>query len=56
MRAVEHKAEFDAALAACRREALSAFGDERLLLEKYLDRSRHIEIRFRRPQAAVCRS
>jgi len=44
MRAVEHKAEFDAALAACRREALSAFGDERVLLEKYLDRPRHIEI------------
>jgi len=44
MRAVEHKADFDAALAACRREALSAFGDERVLLEKYLDRPRHIEI------------
>src|SRR6195256_32500 len=44
MRAVEHKAEFDAALAACRREALSAFGDERVLLEKYLERSRHIEV------------
>ncbi len=46
MRAVEHKAEFDAALAACRREALSAFGDERVLLEKYLDRPRHIEIQL----------
>jgi 3-methylcrotonyl-CoA carboxylase alpha subunit len=44
MRAVEHKAEFHAALAACRREALSAFGDERVLLEKYLERPRHIEI------------
>ena len=44
MRAVEHKTEFDAALAACRREALSAFGDDRILLEKYLDRPRHIEI------------
>src|SRR2546427_7312283 len=44
MRAVEHKAEVDAALAACRREALSAFGDERVLLEKYLERPRHIEI------------
>src|SRR6266705_5678754 len=46
MRAVEHKAEFDAALAACRREALSAFGDERVLLEKYLERPRHIEIQI----------
>jgi 3-methylcrotonyl-CoA carboxylase alpha subunit len=44
MRAVEHKEEFDAALAACRREALSAFGDGRVLLEKYLERPRHIEI------------
>jgi len=44
MRAVEHKAQFDAALGACRREASSAFGDERVLLEKYLERPRHIEI------------
>src|SRR5260221_5568641 len=44
MRVVERKADFDAALAACRREALSAFGDERVLLEKYLERPRHIEI------------
>src|SRR5256885_14208961 len=46
MRRVWHTAEFDAALAACRREALSAFGDERVLLEKYLDRPRHIEIQL----------
>src|SRR5260370_26794878 len=44
MRVVERKADFDTALAACRREALSAFGDERVLLEKYLERPRHIEI------------
>src|SRR5260221_9017636 len=44
MRVVERKADFDAALAACRREALSAFGDDRVLLEKYLERPRHIEI------------
>ena len=44
MRVVERTADFSAALAACRREALSAFGDERVLLEKYLERSRHIEI------------
>jgi len=43
MRVVERKADFDAALAACRREASSAFGDERVLLEKYLERPRHIE-------------
>ncbi len=44
MRVVERAEEFAAALAACRREAASAFGDERALLEKYLDRPRHIEI------------
>jgi len=44
MRVVERKADFDAALAACRREASSAFGDERVLLEKNLERPRHIEI------------
>ncbi len=46
MRVVERKGDFDAALAACRREALSAFGDERVLLEKYLERPRHIEIQI----------
>ena len=46
MRVVERKGDFDAALAACRREALSAFGDERALLEKYLERPRHIEIQI----------
>jgi len=44
MRVVRQAAEFDAALAACRREAQSAFGDERVLVEKYLERPRHIEI------------
>jgi 3-methylcrotonyl-CoA carboxylase alpha subunit len=44
MRVVERANEFGAALAACRREAASAFADERVLLEKYLDHPRHIEI------------
>ena len=56
MRAVEHKAEFDAALAACRREALSAFGDERVLLEKYLERPRHIEIQVFADRQGGCLS
>ena len=46
MRIVERADDFDAALASCRREALSAFGDERVLLEQYLDRPRHIEIQI----------
>ncbi len=44
IRVVERTADFSTALAACRREASSAFGDERVLLEKYLERPRHIEI------------
>jgi 3-methylcrotonyl-CoA carboxylase alpha subunit len=44
MRAVPAPGEFDAALAACRREAKSAFGDDRVLIERYLERPRHIEI------------
>ena len=44
MRVIEHAADFKAALASCKREALSSFGDERVLAEKYLSRPRHIEI------------
>jgi len=44
MRAVAAPGDFDAALAACRREARSAFGDDRVLLEKLIERPRHIEI------------
>jgi 3-methylcrotonyl-CoA carboxylase alpha subunit len=44
MRRVERHADFDAALDACRREAQSAFGDDRVLLEKYIAAPRHIEV------------
>jgi 3-methylcrotonyl-CoA carboxylase alpha subunit len=44
MRVVRSASEFDAALASSRREAASAFGDERVLLERYLERPRHVEI------------
>jgi 3-methylcrotonyl-CoA carboxylase alpha subunit len=44
MRLVEREAEFAAALASARREAKSAFGDDRMLVEKYLTRPRHIEV------------
>jgi 3-methylcrotonyl-CoA carboxylase alpha subunit len=44
MRVVESAAEFEHALTAARREAKSAFGDDQVLLEKYLRRPRHIEI------------
>jgi len=44
MRIVDKAADFAAALASCQREAASSFGDERVLVEKYLVRPRHIEI------------
>ncbi|HUC72247.1 MAG TPA: acetyl-CoA carboxylase biotin carboxylase subunit [Stellaceae bacterium] len=44
MRVVGDGAEFGAALAAARREAAGAFGDDRVLIEKYLERPRHIEV------------
>ncbi len=44
MRVVENTADFKAALASCQREAINAFGDDQVLIEKYLERPRHIEI------------
>ncbi|HUH39620.1 MAG TPA: acetyl/propionyl/methylcrotonyl-CoA carboxylase subunit alpha [Castellaniella sp.] len=44
MRIVENSAAFLEALASCRREAASSFGNDQVLLERYLQRPRHIEI------------
>ncbi|GGB37293.1 3-methylcrotonyl-CoA carboxylase subunit alpha [Tistrella bauzanensis] len=44
MRAVMSEAEFAGALAGAKREAASSFGDDRVLIEKYLLTPRHIEI------------
>ena len=44
MRRVEQPGEFDEALAAVKREALAAFGDDNVLLERYLARARHVEV------------
>jgi len=44
MRLVESAEAFDAALASCQREAAASFGDDRVLLETYVTRPRHIEV------------
>ena len=44
MRAVERAEDFAAALASCQREARNSFGDDAVLIEKYVQRPRHIEI------------
>ena len=44
MRGVDRSADFPDALASCKREAASSFGDQHVLIEKYLQRPRHIEI------------
>lgn len=46
MRMAHTPADLPDALAAARREAAHAFGDDRLILEKYLAEARHIEIQI----------
>jgi 3-methylcrotonyl-CoA carboxylase alpha subunit len=46
MRIVESAADFVAALAAAKREAKASFGDDTVLVEKYLTRPRHIEMQI----------
>jgi 3-methylcrotonyl-CoA carboxylase alpha subunit len=44
MRVVSSTAEFAGALESCQRESRASFGDDRVLLEKYVEQPRHIEI------------
>ncbi len=44
MRRVNAAAEFADLLQSCKREAASSFGDDRVLIEKYIERPRHIEV------------
>ncbi|MDQ6526979.1 biotin carboxylase N-terminal domain-containing protein [Nocardioides sp. LHD-245] len=44
MRVVRSADELEAAIAAAKREAASAFGDDTMLIEKYVERGRHIEV------------
>jgi 3-methylcrotonyl-CoA carboxylase alpha subunit len=44
MRRVDAAKDFDDALESAKREAASSFGDDRVLIEKYIERPRHIEV------------
>ncbi len=44
MRVVQASVDFDNLLAACRREAKNSFADDSILIEKYVDQPRHIEV------------
>ncbi|MDQ6640163.1 MAG: acetyl-CoA carboxylase biotin carboxylase subunit, partial [Pseudomonadota bacterium] len=54
MRRVDKAEEFAAALASCRREAKSAFGDDRVLVEQYVLKPRHIEIQVFADSLGAC--
>ncbi|MBB3445244.1 3-methylcrotonyl-CoA carboxylase alpha subunit [Rhizobium sp. BK379] len=44
MRRVDRPEDFAELLASCRREAASSFGDDRVLIERYIANPRHIEV------------
>ncbi len=46
MRVVENPAALEESIAAAKREALGGFGDDRVFLERYVARSRHVEIQI----------
>ena len=54
MRPVLRPEDFAAELAGARREAAAAFGDDRILLEKYLQRPRHVEVQVFGDSAGPC--
>jgi 3-methylcrotonyl-CoA carboxylase alpha subunit len=54
MRVVNQPGEFEEALASAKREAASSFGDDRVLIEKYLERPRHIEMQVFADQHGAC--
>ena len=54
MRIVTSDAQFDAALASCKREASASFGDDHVLIERYLQKPRHIEIQVFADQHKNC--
>ena len=54
MRVVDRGVDFAAALASARREAKSSFGDDTVLLEKYLSAPRHVELQVFADKRGAC--
>jgi 3-methylcrotonyl-CoA carboxylase alpha subunit len=54
MRIVSDASQFDSALLSCKREALASFGDDRVLIERYLQKPRHIEIQVFADRSGHC--
>ena len=54
MRIVRSAEDLDAAVAAAKREAQSAFGDDTLLLEKYVEHGRHLEVQVLADAHGTC--
>lgn len=46
MRLVEKESEFEAALQSAKREAKNAFNDDHVILEKYVEHARHVEVQI----------
>ncbi len=54
MRLVSKASEFNAALESARREASASFDDDRVLIERYLSKSRHVEMQVFADREANC--
>ncbi|KPH05635.1 acetyl/propionyl/methylcrotonyl-CoA carboxylase subunit alpha (plasmid) [Rhizobium acidisoli] len=54
MRRVDRAQDFADHLASCRREAAAAFGDDRVLIERYIANPRHIEVQVFADKAGNC--
>jgi 3-methylcrotonyl-CoA carboxylase alpha subunit len=54
MRVVNRASEFAQALSSAKREAASSFGNDRVLVEKYLERPRHIEMQVFADMRGAC--
>jgi 3-methylcrotonyl-CoA carboxylase alpha subunit len=54
MRTVEQSSDFLSALASCKRESMNAFGNDDVLIERYVTKPRHIEIQVFADQQGNC--